>query len=242
VTDIGPILQIARRHNLLVIEDASQAHGARYKGRRVGSLGDAAAFSLYPAKNLGAYGDAGIVVTNDPKVAERVRLLRNYGSVKKYHHQVEGFNRRLDTLHAAILRVKLRYLDQWNAARRRHAQRYNTLLDPKVAKCPFEASYEEPVYHLYVIRATERDALQAHLSAKGIATVIHYPIPIHLQPAYRHLGYREGDFPVTEYYSQHILSLPMYAELTATQIEYVSAAVKEFGAVGAVKQPVLQFA
>lgn len=228
VADMDPIMEIADQHNLIVIEDASQAHGARYKGRRVGSLGDAAAFSLYPAKNLGAYGDAGVIVTNDRYIAERVQLLRNYGASKKYHHVIEGHNHRLDTLHAAVLRVKLRHLDQWNAARRRHAARYNALLANSTIALPIEADYEEPVYHLYVLRTEQRDALQNYLQARGISTVIHYPVPIHLQPAYQHLGYAKGDFPVTEAYSEEILSLPMYPELQRDLISHVASAVASF--------------
>ena len=226
--DMDPVLEIAERHNLVVIEDASQAHGARYKGRRVGSLGHAAAFSLYPGKNLGAYGDAGIVVTNDAKTVETLRLLRNYGSVKKYHHMLRGYNRRLDTLQAAILRVKLERIDAWNAARRQHAQQYNQLLKYSPLALPLVADFAEPVYHLYVVRTQDRDALQAHLQERGVSTVIHYPIPIHLQPAYRDLGYARGDFPITEGYAEQILSLPMYPELTPDAIEYVTGTIEDF--------------
>ena len=235
VADKKPIMNIADRYGLIVLEDASQAHGAWYHNARVGSLGHAAAFSLYPAKNLGAYGDAGIIVTNDEQIVNRVRLLRNYGSTKKYHHEVQGSNRRLDTLHAAILRVKLRQLDQWNAARLRHAQRYTELLKDANVICPQEAADTVPVYHLYVIRTADRDGLQAHLRTKGIATVIHYPVPIHLQPAYETLGYPQGAFPVTEKFAGEMLSLPMYAELPDEAVDYVVAAIKEY--VG-VKSPV----
>ena len=228
VADMDPIVEIADRYNLVVLEDASQAHGARYKGRRVGSLGDAAAFSLYPAKNLGAYGDAGVIVTADHRIADRVRLLRNYGSVKKYHHIIEGHNHRLDTLHAAVLRVKLRHLDQWNSARRCHAKRYTELLKMSTIQTPTVANYEEPVYHLYVIHSDQRDALQQHLQMHGISTVIHYPVPIHLQPAYQHLGYIRGDFPITEAYSEQILSLPMYPELCTESLTYVAEALLAF--------------
>lgn len=228
VADMAPIMAIADRYGLIVLEDASQAHGARYHDARVGSLGHAAAFSLYPAKNLGAYGDAGIIVTNDARIVETVRLLRNYGSTKKYHHEVQGSNRRLDTLHAAILRVKLRQLDQWNLARWGHAQRYTELLTDQGVICPQEAAHTVPVYHLYVIRVADRDGLQAHLRAKGISTVIHYPVPIHLQPAYASLGYQQGAFPVTEKFAGEMLSLPLYAELPTDSVAYVAAAVKEF--------------
>jgi len=228
--DMDPVMEIAERHDLIVIEDASQAHGARYKGRRVGSLGHAAAFSLYPGKNLGAYGDAGIVVTNDAQVAETLRLLRNYGSIKKYQHMMRGYNRRLDTLQAAVLRVKLQHLDIWNAARRKHAELYSQLLENSLLGLPSVADYAEPVYHLYIVRFNDRDGLQAHLIDQGISTGIHYPIPIHLQPAYQDLGYARGDFPITEQYSEQILSLPMYAELSPRSIEYVAGAIMDFAA------------
>jgi len=227
MVDMGPLMALATRHALVVIEDASQAHGARYNGVRAGALGHAAAFSLYPAKNLGAYGDAGIVVTNDDAIARRLRLLRNYGSVQKYQHEVQGYNRRLDTLHAAVLRVKLRHLDEWNGARRSHAAAYTQLLADAVI-CPQSAPNVEPVYHLYVIRTADRDGLQTHLRQRGIATVIHYPTPPHLQPAYHALGYRRGDFPITESYAQQILSLPLFPELTAVQLHYVVDNVRDF--------------
>ena len=231
--DMDPIMEIARKYGLVVIEDACQAHGAKYRGKRVGSLGHAAAFSFYPAKNLGAYGDGGMVVTNDERVAESLQLLRNYGQREKYHHVSRGYNRRLDTLQAAVLRVKLKHLDEWNAARRRHAQLYDELLAHSPVVVPAEADYAESVYHLYVIRVEacpersrrNRDELRAYLQDKGIATGIHYPIPIHLQPAYRDLGYEKGSFPVTEEYAEQILSLPMYAELTPDSIEYVTEAI-----------------
>jgi dTDP-4-amino-4,6-dideoxygalactose transaminase len=226
--DMDRVLEVARLNNLIVIEDASQAHGARYKGQRVGSLGHVAAFSLYPAKNLGAYGDAGIVVTNDAQVAETLRLLRNYGSTRKYHHMLRGYNRRLDTLQAAVLRVKLGHIDAWNAARRQHAQLYHQLLKDSPVRLSVTADYAEPVYHLYIVRVEDRDGLQAHLHDQGIATGIHYPIPIHLQPAYRDLGYSRGDFPITERCAEQILSLPMYPELTPELIEYVANAVLDF--------------
>jgi dTDP-4-amino-4,6-dideoxygalactose transaminase len=226
--DMDRVLEVARLNNLIVIEDASQAHGARYKGQRVGSLGHVAAFSLYPAKNLGAYGDAGIVTTNDAPVAETLRLLRNYGSTRKYHHMLRGYNRRLDTLQAAVLRVKLGHIDAWNAARRQHAQLYHQLLKDSPVRLSVTADYAEPVYHLYIVRVEDRDGLQAHLHDQGIATGIHYPIPIHLQPAYRDLGYSRGDFPITERCAEQILSLPMYPELTPELIEYVANAVLDF--------------
>jgi dTDP-4-amino-4,6-dideoxygalactose transaminase len=226
--DMDPILEIAEGYGLVVIEDACQAHGARYKGKRVGSLGHAAAFSFYPAKNLGACGDAGMVVTSDPEVAERIRMLRDHGQSDKYHHTLLGYNHRLDTFQAAVLRVKLKRLDEWNAARRRHARRYNEFLNGCLAITPREADDCECSYHLYVIRVQDRDALRAHLRDKGIATGIHYPIPIHLQPAYQSLGYGTGSFPVTEECCKQVLSLPMYAELAPDQIKYVAEAIRGF--------------
>ena len=226
--DMDPINEMAARHGLIVIEDACQAHGARYKGKRTGSLGHAAAYSFYPAKNLGAYGDGGMVVTADPDLVQRLQLLRNYGQSEKYHHQVQGFNHRLDTLQAAALRVKLRYLDDWNAARRRHAARFSRLLSGSGVVLPPVMPGVEPVWHLYIIRTRERDGLRAYLGERGIATGIHYPIPIHLQPAYVELGYRAGDFPVSEAAAEEMLSLPMYAELQDEQIDYVADAVRAF--------------
>jgi dTDP-4-amino-4,6-dideoxygalactose transaminase len=226
IAEMDKIMVLADRHHLIVIEDACQAHGARYQGRRAGSFGHGAAFSFYPAKNLGALGDGGMAVTNDPKIAEYIRLLRNYGSVQKYHHEVCGFNRRLDTLQAAVLRIKLRYLDQWNAARREHAQRYTELLRDTPVHCPVVLPNSEPVYHLYVIRTAQRALLQQALQANNIATGIHYPVPIHQQEAYRSLGLGAGSYPVTEQYASEILSLPMYAELGAAAIERVVATIQ----------------
>jgi len=223
--DMDPILDIARYYNLVMIEDACQAHGARYKGERVGSLGDAAAFSFYPAKNLGAYGDGGIIVSNDEKVANFVGVARNYGQSEKYHHTFIGYNHRLDTLQAAILRVKLRHLGAWNAARRQHAQRYSELLAGGLVTLPMEPDYAESVYHLYVVRSRGRDELQGRLREAGISTGIHYPAPIHLQPAYQDLGYERGSFPVTEEYAGQILSLPMYPELASGSIARVADAI-----------------
>lgn len=225
--DMDPILDIARRRHLVVIEDACQAHGARYKGRPAGSLGHAAAFSFYPSKNLGACGDGGMVVTNDKDAAKSLQMLRNYGQEKKYHHVVRGYNRRLDNLQAALLRIKLKYLDTWNNARRSRADLYNRLLSHAVL-IPVPAHDSDPVWHLYVIQVSDRDGLQAYLGERGIGTGIHYPIPIHLQPAYRDLGYRRGDFPVSERAADSILSLPMYPELPLTAIKVVAAAVRAF--------------
>jgi dTDP-4-amino-4,6-dideoxygalactose transaminase len=226
--DMDPIIEIAMNHGLVVIEDACQAHGAKYKGKRVGSFGNAAAFSFYPAKNLGAYGDGGIVVTNDEQTATTIRMLRNYGEIEKYRHELRGFNRRLDTVQAAILSVKLKALDSWIAARREHAQLYSELLDHSPILLPSEATYAHSVYHLYVIRTADRDGLRAFLQDNEIATGIHYPIPIHLQSAYHDLGYGKGTFPVTEESAQQLLSLPMYAELTSSAIRYVAEAITDY--------------
>ncbi|MFC2169330.1 DegT/DnrJ/EryC1/StrS family aminotransferase [Acidobacteriota bacterium] len=228
MTDMAPILDIAHRHNLAVVEDACQAHGATYKGKIAGSFGDAAAFSFYPGKNLGAYGDGGAVVTSSDEIARRLSLLRNYGQSKKYYHDVQGYNRRLDTLQAAVLRAKLPHLNEWNQARRRHAQQYLTLLKDTNVSLPVEADYVESVYHLFVIRGKNRDDLRDYLREKGIATGIHYPIPIHLQQAYENLGYLRGDFPITEQYANEIISLPMCPELTSDQVMYVCNTIKEF--------------
>ena len=225
---MDPIRKIAEQHGLIVIEDACQAHGARYKGRRAGSLGHAAAFSFYPGKNLGAYGDGGMVVTNDADIRKRLEMLRNYGQEEKYHHLTQGFNRRLDTLQAAVLRVKLKYLEKWNAARRWQAELYHRLLAGTALVLPSEAVGAQSVWHLYVIRTEYRDKLKEYLASRGIAAGIHYPVPIHLQPAYKNLGYKRGSFPVTEQYAQRILSLPMYAELTPELIEYVSKSILTF--------------
>lgn len=226
--DMDPILQLAERHGLVVIEDACQGHGARYKGKRVGSLGHAAAFSFYPGKNLGGYGDGGMVVTSDQAIAKQLEMLRNYGQKEKYQHMFRGYNRRLDTLQAAILRVKLRHLDEWNEARRQHAKSYRRLLEQTGIVTPYAVAHAESVWHLYVIRTDQRDALKEHLASRGVTVGIHYPIPIHLQPAYRDLGYRQADFPVTEQYAHQILSLPMYAELTPELISRVADTVGEF--------------
>jgi dTDP-4-amino-4,6-dideoxygalactose transaminase len=226
--DMGPIGQLAEQHGLAVIEDACQAHGGLYKGRRAGSLGHAAAFSFYPGKNLGACGDGGMLVTNDPDVAKRVEKLRNYGQEKKYHHVTRGYNRRLDTLQAAVLRIKLKHLEEWNAARRQHAEHYRRLLEGNGVVTPREAMHVESVWHLYVIRVEQRDLFREYLATRGITTGIHYPIPIHLQPAYQDLGYKKQDFSVSEVYAQRIVSLPMYAELAPDQVEYVAEAICEF--------------
>jgi dTDP-4-amino-4,6-dideoxygalactose transaminase len=217
--------EIAAQYGLAIIEDACQAHGARYKGKRVGSFGNAAAFSFYPGKNLGACGDGGAVVTNNSALAERLRRMRNYGQKKKYVHVEKGFNRRLDTLQAAILRVKLRHLDEWNSMRRQHARSYAELLNGSPLILPQQGPDEELVWHLYVVRSPQRDALKDHLESRGVITGLHYPTPIHLQPAYADAGYREGDFPVCERLAREILSLPMHAELTPETLLRVADAI-----------------
>lgn len=224
--ELDPILELARVYNLFVLEDCAQAHGATYRGQRVGAFGHAAAFSFYPTKNLGALGDGGMLVTNDADVAARARLLRQYGWRERYQSDIKGTNSRLDELQAALLRVKLRHLDAWNAARRARAALYDKLLDARVA-LPRETSASQSVYHLYVIRSDERDALAAHLKAKGIGTAIHYPTPIHLQPAYRELG-ELGSFPVAEQAAREILSLPLYPELELAELEAVAQAINAF--------------
>ena len=222
--DLDPIFKIAERRGLIVMEDAAQAHGSLYKGRRVGALGRAGCFSFYPGKNLGAYGEGGAVVTNDEEVARRVRLLRDHGSAQKYHHEIIGYNFRLEGIQGAVLNVKLRHLDRWNKLRRQHAARYAELLRESGLRLPREISYAEHVYHLYVVQSDGRDALQQTLNESGVQTGINYPIPIHLQPAYASLNYRRGDFPEAERQAVRVLSLPMFPELTDEQIMQVAEA------------------
>jgi dTDP-4-amino-4,6-dideoxygalactose transaminase len=226
--EMDPLMDLADRHDLVVIEDACQAHGAFYKGRRVGSLGHAAAFSFYPTKNLGGCGDAGIMVTDDAQVAEQVRAMRNCGQREKYLHELPPFNHRMDSLQAAALCVKLRYLEGWTEARRRNAALYTELLTGNGVVTPTERPDSRHVYHLYVVRTPQRDMLQAHLRERGIGTAIHYPIPIHLQPFYAENGFQPGQFPATEGLCDEILSLPMFPEMTAEQVAYVADHVIEF--------------
>jgi dTDP-4-amino-4,6-dideoxygalactose transaminase len=226
--DMDPINALAKKHGLKVIEDCAQAHGARYKGRRVGGLGDAAGFSFYPGKNLGAIGDGGAVTSNDPDLAERIRVLRNYGSQLKYHNEVVGFNSRLDELQAALLRVKLTRLDEWNERRRQVAAHYlRELAGQKQLILPHVPEWAEPVWHLFVVRHGQRDALQNDLNAAGVGTMIHYPIPPHLQPAYADLDGKEGDFPLSERMAQKVLSLPMGPHLAETESSSVISAVRK---------------
>jgi dTDP-4-amino-4,6-dideoxygalactose transaminase len=227
--DMDPILEVARRHGLMVIEDACQAHGAEYKGRRAGSLGDAAAFSFYYSKNLGAYGEAGMAVTNSREVARTLRLLRDHGSGTKYEHDVIGTNARLDELQAAILRVKLRYLNQWNMKRRAWAAEYSRrLAEVAEVSTPTEKAYSRHVYHLYVVRTAERDGLKKWLYQQGVQTGIHYPIPAHLQAACGGYGYGKGSLPNAEAAAADILSLPIYPELTTDDVTYITETVADY--------------
>lgn len=228
VADMKAIRFIAGRHGLRVIEDCAQSHGALFEGRQSGSWGDLSVFSFYPTKNLGALGDGGMVMTDDPELAEKVRLIRQYGWRQRYVSEIPGLNSRLDELQAAILRVKLKYLDPWNEARRKKANRYAALLKDLAIRCPLEKDPQRHVYHLYVIRARKRDALQIFLKEKGIETLIHYPVPVHLQKAYQYLGYLRGDLPSTEACSEDILSLPLYPEIAESDIEEVAAQIAQF--------------
>jgi dTDP-4-amino-4,6-dideoxygalactose transaminase len=228
VADMEPIQSIARSRELVVVEDCAQSHGATYGSRKSGSLGDIAAFSFYPTKNLGAFGDGGMVITGNQELAERVRLLREYGWRTRVNSEIPGLNSRLDELQAAVLRVKLNHLEHWNGERRRKAALYTQGLEGTGIVCPTERQPTHHVYHLYVIRTKKRDSLQAFLEGQGIGTLIHYPIPIHLQEAYKHLGYARGDLLLTEACSQEILSLPLFPELTESEIDTVVLAIRTF--------------
>ncbi|MCX6355727.1 MAG: DegT/DnrJ/EryC1/StrS family aminotransferase [Candidatus Aureabacteria bacterium] len=226
--DMDPLKRLARERGFAIVEDACQAHGAEYNGVRVGGFGDIGCFSFYPGKNLGAFGDGGMVVTGNEKLAEKVAVLRNVGRRGKYEHLVKGHNSRLDNIQAAILLVKLKHLRQWNDARRQWAKLYGKMFTGLPLVCPRELESVRHVYHLYVIRVKERDALADHLHRKGIATGVHYPIPIHLQQAYKELGHKKGDFPVAEQVAGEILSLPMYPELGEDGVAAVVDAVRSF--------------
>jgi len=219
--DMDRIIDIAKKNNLVIIEDSCQAHGAEYKGKKAGSLGGIACFSFYPGKNLGAYGDAGMAVTDNRVLAEKMRLLRNHGYEKKYYYQIEGYNYRLDAIQAAILRVKLKHLDEWTEKRRKNAKLYNELLKGSEIKTPVEMEYAKHVYHLYVIRTAKREKLYSRLRENDISAAIHYPLPLHLQEAYRYLGCKKGDFPTSEVCSEELLSLPMFPELTEDEIKKI---------------------
>jgi dTDP-4-amino-4,6-dideoxygalactose transaminase len=223
--DMDPILEIAKRHGLVVIEDAAQAHGAEYKGKRVGSIGDMGCFSFYPGKNLGAYGEGGMVVTSNAEYTRTIRMLRDWGAEQKYHHVLKGYNFRLEGIQGAVLRVKLRHLEKWTEARRAVAAHYDELLADSGIQTPEAMSYARHVYHVYAIRTQQRSEWQQALQAKGIQTGIHYPIPVHLLPAYADLGYSKGDFPHAEQAANEVLSLPMFAELSRDQCQEVCDAV-----------------
>lgn len=227
--DMEPILETAKEKGIMVIEDCAQAHGAEYKGKKVGSFGDIGCFSFFPAKNLGAYGDAGGIVTNDSNIAAKIGALRNHGRMQaeKYKSDFEGTNERLDALQAAILRVKLKHLNRWNELRRKHAKMYNDLLSGINVEIPFEPDYAKHVYHIYAIKSTRRDEIKEHLAKNNIECGIHYPLPLHLQPAYKHLKIGEGSFVHTEKAAKEMLSLPMFPELTEEQIHYVVDNIKE---------------
>lgn len=254
MADMDPIMELAERYNLKVIEDACQAHGAEYlskktlpknpppqfgttgggqgehepRWRRAGSIGNAAAFSFYPGKNLGACGEAGAATTNDEQISRMIKTIRDHGQAKKYYHDIEGYNGRLDAIQAGLLRVKLNHLEEWNQKRRQAATIYNNLFgEMNEIIIPIEPKWSKGVYHLYVIRVKDRDKLQTHLSEKGIATGLHYPLPLHLQKAYEHLGYKKGDFPITEKVASEILSLPMFPGLTEEQQKYIKEKIKE---------------
>jgi dTDP-4-amino-4,6-dideoxygalactose transaminase len=234
--DMDPILELAAKYNLFVIEDACQAHGAEYFSKkdntwkRAGSMGKAAAFSFYPGKNMGACGEAGAITTNDETMTQRMKMIRDHGQAKKYYHDMEGYNGRLDSIQAGWLSVKLRHLAKWNESRRTLAHRYHDVLaEAKDAiVTPIEAPWTKGVYHLYVVRVQDREGLQAYLAEAGIGSGIHYPIPLHLQKAYQYLGYKKGDFPVTERVAEEILSLPMFPQLQPNQQKQVVAKLLEF--------------
>ncbi len=224
--DMDRIMQIGRRHGLIVIEDAAQAHGAKYKGRTVGSIGDMACFSFYPGKNLGAYGEAGAITTSNPDFARTIRMLRDWGQDRKYHHLLRGYNYRMEGFQGAVLRVKLRHLEQWTESRRALVRQYNELLADCDLETPAEMPWARHVYHVYTVRAKQRDHLEAALNDDGIQTGIHYPVPVHLQPAYADLGYGPGAFPEAEAAAAQVLSLPLYPELSPEAVAQVGEAVR----------------
>jgi dTDP-4-amino-4,6-dideoxygalactose transaminase len=231
--DMDPILDFAKQHGLFVVEDASQAHGATYKGRKVGSLGHAGCFSFYPGKNLGAFGEAGAVVTNDEELAEKIKVFRDHGQIRKYHHSVIGWNCRMDGIQGAVLNVKLKYLGRHNELRRSHARQYDEALKSIEGVIPpLQASYGESVYHVYAVRVQGRDEVIRLMEEKGVSCGVHYPIPVHRQKAYEQLGYPEGAFPVSEATSREFLSLPMFPELKPAQIQRVAGALRQSLSVG----------
>lgn len=226
--DMNPILEIAKKHNLPVIEDAAQAHGAEYKGRRAGSMAEIAGFSFYPGKNLGAYGEGGLVTTNDPNYAQKIRLMRDWGQEQKGHHNIIGFNYRMDGIQGAILRVKLRHLEEWTEARRQHALYYKELLqDIKDVTIPYAADDVRHVYHVYALQVPNRDRLQQAFKDNDVQFGVHYPIPVHLQKFYADLGHKAGDFPVSEQVANRVISLPMFPEMTRDQQEQVAKVISD---------------
>lgn len=225
--DMDPLIDMSHRYGLHLIEDAAQSHGAEYKGAKTGSIGVAACFSFYPAKNLGAYGDGGMVITSNPKINEMVRLLRDHGRTDKYTHIQIGFGERLDTIQAAILRVKLRHLDEWTEKRRVIAKLYNQYLGDTIAKLPSENPYSKHVYHLYVVRVPARDNVANYLNNQGIGSGIHYPVPLHLQPALSYLGYQVGDLPHAELAAKEVMSLPIFPEMKESQVTTVSNTLRQ---------------
>jgi len=227
--DLDPIIEIGKVHDLAVIEDSAQAHFAEYKGKKVGGLGSISSWSFYPGKNLGAWGEAGAVTTNNEEIFNKLKKYRNHGSNRKYYHDIIGHNYRMSELQAAVLIVKMKYIQKWTEMRQLNAQKYNErLIDIERVVTPFESKDSKHVYHLYVVRVEKRDKLQAYLDEKGISTGIHYPFPLHLTDAYRFLGYNKGDFPIAEKVSEEILSLPMYPELNELQIDYVCEMIRRF--------------
>jgi dTDP-4-amino-4,6-dideoxygalactose transaminase len=236
--DMDPILEIAKRRGLVVIEDAAQAHGAEYKGRRAGSMGDMGCFSFYPGKNLGAYGEAGMVTTDNAEFARTIRMLRDWGAEKKYHHVLKGYNFRMDGIQGAVLRVKLRYLERWTEGRRTAAAHYDRLLAGSGIPTPKAMPHNRHVYHIYAVRTTHRQAWQDALLAQGVQSGIHYPTPVHLLPAFADLGYRAGQFPHSEQAANEVLSLPMFPELTEAQCAEVASALKNI-ATGSPQAPSL---
>jgi dTDP-4-amino-4,6-dideoxygalactose transaminase len=225
MADMDAIMEIARRHGLVVIEDAAQAHGAEYKGRRAGSIGEMGCFSFYPGKNLGACGEGGAVVTNDAAYAHKIRMLRDWGCERKYIHEIKGYNYRMEGMQGAILRVKLRHLERWTEARRAHAARYGRLLQDCGVRLPEVMPWARHVYTVYTIRGADRDTLQAELQQREIQTGIHYPVPVHLQPAYADLGYGRGAFPAAEQACEEVLALPIYPEMSGAQVEEVGRTI-----------------
>lgn len=228
MADMDPIMETAKKYGIAVLEDAAQAQGARYKGRGAGSIGHMSAFSFYPGKNLGAYGEAGAVTTNDPRLDKKVRMLRDHGSERKYYHDMLGYNARMSGFQGAVLGVKLRHLDEWTEGRRRVAATYREALKGLPIGLPDLNDDYDQVFHLYVIEAPKREELQKYLGSHGIVTLTHYPVPNHLQKALAYLGYREGDFPITEKLCKEVVSLPTYAELTDDQVKYVAQKIREF--------------